>query len=86
MLTPKFFYSGPPVIESLEYGINDCGVYVVKCSTTSSYRSPPTFDQETYTGCIKLEGYDINFITTLYHNILEYTLAISQIPTNGLCK
>ena len=29
-------------------------------------RSPPTLDQETYT------GYDINFITTLYHNIPEY--------------
>ena len=32
-------YSGPPVINSLEYGVNSAGLYVITCTTT---RSPPT--------------------------------------------
>jgi hypothetical protein len=32
-------FSGPPVIESLEYGVNGHGLYIIKCTTSGT---PPT--------------------------------------------
>ena len=85
-----FFCSGPPVIESLEYGINDHGLYIIKCTTSGT---PPT--KVTWTrndgvidnndGMYKPTQTLINRIRTVYENVLIVNGSFEDAIGNYSC-
>jgi hypothetical protein len=71
----SYTFSGPPVIESLEYGVNEHGLYMIKCTTSGT---PPTritwrrngVGIDRNDGTYKQTQSLINRTKTEYHNVL----------------
>ena len=88
-----FFFlslSGPPVIKSLEYGVNDHGVYVIKCTTSGTPPTKVTWTRNDTTidsddGMYKPTQTLVNRTKTVYENVFMVDGSFEDAIGNYSC-
>ena len=82
--------SEPPVIERLEYGVNDHGLYVIKCTTSGTPPTKVTWTRndaviDSNDGMYKPTQTLVNRTKTVYENVLMVNGSFEDAVGNYSC-